>query len=100
MCVLGGANWHPTTPLNIRYYIKIKIYTFNITINVIGLGRYKSIFGSISKTTPLSEHAIWKCTPYSNFLFILNFTSLTLVLRRENPQYGFRPGAQKHALNG
>ena len=45
-------------------------------------GRYKSIFGAISKTTPLSERAIWKCTPYGNFLFIFNFTSLTLVLRR------------------
>ena len=48
-------------------------------------GMYKSI---------LETYLSWKSTPYCNFLFIFNFSSLTLVLRSGGLN-SFRPGAKK-----
>ena len=42
-------------PTNIRRNIKIKIYTFNITINVIGLGGTNLFFAQYLKLHPFSE---------------------------------------------
>ena len=109
MCVLGEGGKLAFNNLNIRHNIKIKIYTLNITINA------NQFLAQYQKLRPLVKHASWKCTPYGSFLFIFNFTSLTLVLRIfnytsltlvlrrggcNNHQNSFRPGAQKHAAKG
>ena len=80
MCVLGGVTGiqqpdHSSLYQNQNLYVQYH-YKRNTT------GEVQIYFGAISKTMPflIVKHAIWKCTPYDNFLLILNFTSLMSLL--------------------